>query len=127
MLFDSQQFDRHLIAPVSWSDNVFRYCDFAQLDTEGGDVDSVFISCTFEKCDWYWGLFNLAVFVQVKFVNCKFRGSAFSGSRFIECDFSNCEFTIDNLNSGCSFEDTAWYGCTQNNCTGLEHEFRNVL
>ncbi|MFC5475528.1 pentapeptide repeat-containing protein [Paraherbaspirillum soli] len=119
MFFESQQFDTRLKKPFGWSDNVFRYCDFAHINAEGGDVDSVFVSCTFEKCDWYWGIFNLAVFVQVKFTNCTFRGTAFSGSKFIECEFVDCEFTLDNLNSECSFEDVVWYGCIQKNCKGL--------
>jgi uncharacterized protein YjbI with pentapeptide repeats len=95
------------------------------IATEGGDVDSIFVGCTIENCEWYWGLFNLAIFVQVKFKNCTFRGTGFSGSKFVECEFTNCEFIKDNLNSECSFKDIAWYGCTQNNCGALEREFRS--
>lgn len=124
MLFESQQFDTRLKKPVGWSDNVFRYCDFVHINTEGGDVDSVFLNCTFQNCEWYWGLFNLAVLVQVKFTNCTFRGTAFSGSKFVECEFVDCEFTLDNLNGECSFDDVTWYGCVQSNCKGLEQEFR---
>jgi uncharacterized protein YjbI with pentapeptide repeats len=125
MLFESEQFETRFEKPAGWSDNVFRYCDFSNIATEGGDVDSIFVGCTIEHCDWYWGLFNLAVFVQVKFKNCTFRGTGFSGSKFVECEFTNCEFIKDNLNSECSFEDIAWYGCTQNNCGALEREFRS--
>lgn len=125
MLFESQQFDTKFVKPAGWSDHVFRYCDFTHLNSEGGDIDSIFVGCTFEKCEWYWGLFNLAVFVGVSFTNCTFRGTAFSGSKFIECVFTDCEFIKDNLNSDCSFKDIAWYGCTQSNCGGLEREFRS--
>jgi uncharacterized protein YjbI with pentapeptide repeats len=125
MLFESQQFDTRFEEPAGWSDHVFRYCDFTNISTEGGDVDSVFVGCSIEDCEWYWGLFVLAVFVQVKFKKCTFRGTGFSGSKFIECDFIDCEFIKDNLDTDCYFNDNAWYGCTQNGCSGLEHEFQS--
>jgi uncharacterized protein YjbI with pentapeptide repeats len=125
MLFESQQFDTRFKKPVAWSDHIFRYCDFANIAVEGGDVDSVFIGCTIEKCEWYWGLFNGAVFVNVTFRDCTFRGTAFSGSKFVECKFSDCHFIKDNLGSDCSFDDVAWYKCVQENCGLLAGEFRN--
>ena len=125
MLFESEVFDTRFEKPASWSDHVFRYCEFSNIDTKGGDVDSVFIGCRIENCEWYWGLFNGALFLNVTFKGCVFRGTAFAGSKFIECDFIDCRFIKDNLNADCSFDDIAWYGCTQRNCPGLEQEFRS--
>ena len=124
MLFETRQFDKVFEKPACWSGHVFRYCEFSNISTDGGDMDSVLIECTIENCEWYWGLFNLAVFVKVTFRACTFRGTAFSGSKFIECEFIDCEFIKDNLNADCSFDDIAWYACTQMNCTGLQGEFR---
>lgn len=124
MLFQSAQFQGRLTNPASWSDNVFRYSEFTGISTEGGEVDSVFVSCKFAKCEWYWGLFNLAIFVEVDFNGCTFRGTSFDGSKFIDCNFTNCEFVKDNLGADCSFNDVVWYGCSQSNCTGLDREFR---
>ena len=125
MLFESKTFDTHFEEPASWSDHVFRYCEFSNISTEGSEVDSVLIGCRIENCEWYWGLFNLALFVNVTFKGCVFRGTGFSGSKFIECDFIDCRFIKDNLNTNCYFDDNAWYGCAQSNCPGLEHEFHN--
>lgn len=125
MLFESEQFQGCITKPASWSDHVFRYTEFTGIHTEGGDVDSVFVSCKIEYCEWYWGLFNGAILVGVDFNNCTFRGTAFSGSKFVDCNFNNCKFLKDNLDASCSFDDVVWYGCTQNNCIGLDQEFRN--
>jgi uncharacterized protein YjbI with pentapeptide repeats len=123
MLFRSEQFQGCLADPASWSDHVFRYCDFNGISTEGGEVDSVFVSCTFENCEWYWGLFNLARFVEVNFEGCTFRGASFAGCKFVDCNFNNCNFVKDELGGDCSFDDVVWYGCSQSNCTGLAQEF----
>ena len=125
MHFESEQFDTRFVEPAGWSDHFFRYCDFRKFDTEGGEVDSVFIGCTLEDCEWYWGLFNLTIFVQVKFTRCTFRGTGFPGSKFVECEFVDCVFTKDNLGGDCYFSDVAWYKCSQRNCTGIENEFQN--
>lgn len=108
MLFKSQQFEDGLEEPAGWSDHVFHYCDFSGISTEGGEVDSVFVGCKIENCDWYWTLFNLAIFVSVDFNGCTFRGTSFSGTKFVECDFNNCKFIKDNLDGECSFNDVAW-------------------
>jgi uncharacterized protein YjbI with pentapeptide repeats len=125
MLFETQQFEGRLKKPASWSDHVFRYCEFSRISTEGGDIDSVFMECKIENCEWYWGLFNSTICVGVRFEGCTFRGTAFSGCKFIECEFTDCKFIKDNLNSECSFDDNTWYGCTQTQCPGLEQEFRS--
>lgn len=125
MLFESEQFNFRFEKPAGWSDHVFRYCDFSNIETEGGEVDSVFVGCTIENCVWYWGLFNMAIFVQVKFKNCTFRGTSFSGSKFIECDFIDCKFIKDNFGVACSFSDNAWYGSSHTNCGELAYEIQS--
>jgi uncharacterized protein YjbI with pentapeptide repeats len=125
MLFESQQLDTRLQKPGSWSEHVFRYCEFSGISTEGGDVDSVFIQCTIENCEWYWGLFNGTICIDVTFTGCTFRGTGFAGCKFVECRFIDCKFLKDNLNADCSFNENVWYGCVQQRCAGLESEFRS--
>jgi len=125
MLFESEHFQGRFTIPAGWSDHVYRCIEFSGISTEGGDVDSVFVSCKIENCEWYWGLFNVAICIGVDFNNCTFRGTTFSGSKFVDCNFYNCEFLKDNLGASCSFDDVVWYGCTQDNCIGLDQEFRN--
>ncbi len=125
MHFEAEQFQTRLVKPADWSDNFFRFCDFRQMDLEGEHVDSVFVGCTFEECEWYGGLFNQTILVNIKFKNCRFRGTSFRGSKFVECEFHECEFTEDNLGGDCVFDDVKWYNCIQKNCRGLEEEFRN--
>jgi uncharacterized protein YjbI with pentapeptide repeats len=124
MLFEFETFDTRLKKPASWSDSVFRYCDFVNISDEGAIISAVFIGCTFENCDWYWANFNCAILVQVKFNNCKFRGTVFSGSKFVECELIDCEFTADNLQGECSFDGIGWYKSRQENCKGLEGKFQ---
>ncbi len=50
-------------------DAIFRYCTFESANIDGGDTDGVFLSCEFRNFEWYWGMFNLALFH-----NCKFEG-----------------------------------------------------
>ncbi|MFL6657158.1 MAG: pentapeptide repeat-containing protein [Massilia sp.] len=125
ILFEAQTFKTKLKKPASWSDSVFQYCYFEDFDSEGADMGSHFIACTFDRCEWYWGHFNCAVLVGVKFNNCRFRGTGFSGCKFVECEFVDCSFELDNLNSPCRFEDIGWYGCSQLRCPGLEEQFRS--
>lgn len=106
-----------------WSDHVFRYCDFVNIDTEGCSIESVLVGCTFERCEFYLALFNGAILVNVKFKNCTFRGVGFAGSKFIECEFIDCVFKSDNLGGECYFRDNAWYQCAQKNCGVLDREF----
>jgi len=96
-----------------------RYETFENFATEGGVIDGVFLGCSFTNVDWYWGLFNMSVFVESTFQGCTFRGSAFSGCIFVECTFVGCHFVKDNLGGECSFEDSRWYGCQQSESTGL--------
>lgn len=125
MLFENQTFVSSLKKPVSLEEHVFRYCEFADIQLEGGHVTSVFLGCDFTNCEWYWGLFNTAIFVDVKFSGCIFRGTAFSGIRFVDCEFENCQFLKDNLGGDCSFNEVSWFANVQKNCIGLGSEFRN--
>ena len=125
MLFENELFETKLKKPANGSDNVYRFCDFDGIKSEGNDFGDIFVGCTFKNCSWYWGMFNGATLVNVKFIDCEFQGTAFSGSKFVECEFKNCEFLKDNLGAECSFDGVAWYKCRQNNCVGLEREFRD--
>lgn len=127
MQIDSQQFLGTLSKGVGWEENAFRYCTFEGLNEEGGHSTSVFLDCNFVRCEWYWGLFNCAVFVGVTFTECVFRGTSFSGCKFVECEFTRCQFVPDNLGRGCSFDDTRWYGCSKRETQGLEHVREAVL
>ena len=125
MLFELQQFENELQKPASWSEHVFMYCDFSNINTEGTIIDSLFQGCRFNNCDWYWGLFNSTVFVEVKFEKCKFRGSSFAGCKFVECEFLDCEFAIDSFNEKCTFDKTVWYDCKKERCKDIAGEFNN--
>lgn len=65
------------------SSAVYRYCTFADAELEGAHCDGVFVACTFEHIDLYWGLFNTAIFVDCTCENCTFRGTSFAGCRFL--------------------------------------------
>ena len=127
MQIDSQVFERKLPPNTGWEENCFRYCTFLGLEEEGGGIDSAFIACEFKQCEWYWGLFNLAVFVGVKFTGCTFRGSSFMDCKFVECEFIRCKFTEDNLGGGCSFADNRWYACSQTDTEGLDRAVAHAL
>lgn len=106
-------------------DEVFRYCHFDSLALEGGVSDGVFLSCTFRDFEWYWGIFNLALFVGCKFERCTFRGTSFAGCRLVECSFDNCRFLPDNLGGLCTATDTNVYGCSSQHCDGFDELFPN--
>ena len=126
------QFDSETYAPTSenapdWAENSFRYCDFRNLKNEGARVHAFFLGCDFSECDWYWGHFGSAIFVNVKFKACKFQGSFFADCKFVECEFEDCSFTTDNLGMECTFNENKWFDCKQTNCTGLKDAFKNAL
>ncbi|WP_081986398.1 pentapeptide repeat-containing protein [Chitinibacter sp. ZOR0017] len=118
-LFVNEHFTDRLLKPASWSEHAYRHCEFELISGEGAQIDSIFYACVFKQCDWYWALFNMAVFVQVRFENCVFRGAAFADCRFVECQFINCQFIPDNLGAPCRFNDSEFFACTQNNSHGL--------
>ena len=110
---------------LSENEEIFRYCHFETAELEGGDSDGVFLSCTFQGFEWYWGIFNLALFVGCKFERCTFRGTAFSGCRFVECSFTECQFLADNLGGLCSASETNLYGCSSTDCVGFNELFQS--
>jgi uncharacterized protein YjbI with pentapeptide repeats len=105
------------------SNEIFRYCHFESAELEGGESDGVFLNCTFQDLEWYWGLFNLALFVECKFERCTFRGTSFTGCRFVECSFDECRFLPDNLGGLCSASETNVYASTAENCEGFNELF----
>ncbi|WP_404827453.1 pentapeptide repeat-containing protein [Ferribacterium limneticum] len=107
------------------NEEIFRYCHFETAKLEGGDSDGVFLSCTFKGFEWYWGIFNLALFVGCKFERCTFRSTAFSGCRFVECSFTECHFLPDNLGGLCRASETNLYGCSSTDCVGFNELFQN--
>jgi uncharacterized protein YjbI with pentapeptide repeats len=107
-------------ATVDWEDNHFKFCQFRNFSVDGKHITSDFLDCSFVALDWYWGLFNLANFVNCEFTDCVFRGTAFSGCKFVECILTNCQFTKDNLGGNCDFDGGIAYGCIVNACEGFE-------
>ena len=101
-----------------------KFCSFENLSIEGGHVDSDFRSCSFTGVDWYWGLFNICVFVECQFMNCIFRGSGFPDCKFVECSFSKCQFVKDNLDGDCDFEGAIAYGCSIEDTIGFAAQIR---
>jgi uncharacterized protein YjbI with pentapeptide repeats len=99
--------------------SVLRYCTLKNFSLDGKNVDSVFLSCSLEDLNWYWGLFNCCLFVDTKFIDCVFRGSNFADCRFLNCEFSDCRFDEDNFHSPCSFDGTQWFGGKAARCKGL--------
>jgi hypothetical protein len=111
--FDASNLDE------AFDDAVCRYCEFIDLAPEGAHVDATFLSCRFERFENYRGLFNLCLFVDVQFIDCTFQGSFFAGCRFLQCRFVRCRFMPDNLAADCLFDDTQWFDCQADACTGL--------
>jgi uncharacterized protein YjbI with pentapeptide repeats len=127
MQFDSETYVATKGNGPDWSENFYRFCTFQTISTEGAMVHAFFLGCEFSECDWYWGHFSQAVFVNVKFKACKFQGSFIADCKFVECEFEDCILTIDNLGAECTFRENRWFGCKQKNCTGLENAFKNAL
>ncbi len=119
MYFESTDFDRNGSLPRGWEEGTFKYCNFSNLEMEGGSVSWVLVGCVIETSEWYWGIFNTATLVSVVFKNCVFRGTSFAGCTFTECQFIGCQFIKDNLDGDCSFDDSRWYACSQSDCIGL--------
>lgn len=103
-------------------DSLFRYSSLSRFSLDGGHVTSTFLSTAFDKVDWYWGLFNVCLFVDCRFSECTFRGTSFPGCRFVDCVFADCRFGPDNLGGECLFGGAKWYGCLQSGCEGLPAE-----
>jgi hypothetical protein len=109
-------------ALVDTEEIVLRYCTVGGFSIEGGHIDGALLFCTLSDIENYWGLFNCCVFVECRFERCIFKGTSFRSCKFVECNFVECQFVQDNLNGDCSFEDSAWYNCTQTGCVGLSKD-----
>jgi uncharacterized protein YjbI with pentapeptide repeats len=109
-------------ATIDWEENYFKFCEFENLSVEGKHISSDFVSCSFVKMEWYWGLFNCANFVNCLFTDCVFRGTAFPDCKFVECTLTNCRFVKDNLAANCDFSRAIAYGCTINGGEGFKAE-----
>lgn len=99
--------------------SIFQYCTFDKITLDGGESDSLFVSCELNDLDWYWGLFNGCIFVDTCFKNCTFRGSNFADCRFLDCEFLNCKFEKDNMDSPCSFKGSKQIDGKVISCTGF--------
>ena len=146
MLIEGQEFNAKLGAPTLTVEDVFRFCQFDDLDVDGVSFAGMMEGCTFTRATFYWGFFNTTALIDVRFVDCVFPGTSFRGCRLVECAFVNCRFVLDNLGGsatidecsftecrfeGCSFErsprDTGdvvtasnrFYGCQISGCDGL--------
>ncbi len=104
---------------VNLNEQYFKFCEFADISTDGGHVDSDFANCTFKNIDWYWGLFNYANFIDCIFINCTFRGTSFSSCKFVACEFNDCRFISDNLGGECSFDNSVEYSCKLTKSVGF--------
>ena len=111
MFAESERFESKQALPKGWEGGVFRDCDFIGLPFDGGGPHGVFVDCTFERCGWYWSLFNVATFIGVVFRECEFSGVSFAGCRFVACRFERCRFTNDAFEKPCSFTDNHWLAC----------------
>ena len=111
MYFLNERFESAADLPSGWEDGILRYCEIAGINFEGRGLEGVFVDCTFERCTWYWSLFNCATLVGIKFRQCEFAGVSFSGCRFIDCKFEECSFSKDAFEKPCSFRENSWYGC----------------
>lgn len=127
MLYESQTYReaKQVKDALASHDAVFRYCSFETANLEGGDFDDVFISCEFRDLDFYWGMFNLALFLNCKFERCTFRGTSFAGCLFMESTFADCRFLKDNLAAPCDAPDTKLFACSAENCEGWNELFGN--
>jgi len=108
------------LSRVEWDDSYFKYCEFDEFDLEGNIACSDFVSCTFNKIDWYWGFFSGANFIRCRFVDCVFRGCSFGDARFVDCELTRCQFVNDNLGGACNFDGAAAYGCTLLETAGFD-------
>lgn len=116
--------DQENLKDIEWDENYFKFCDFENFSIEGKTICSDFVNCSFNKVEWYWGLFSGSNFIDCLFTDCTFRGSAFPDSKFVECRFTNCHFLKDNLGEDCDFSKTIAYGCLIEGGGGFKIEIR---
>lgn len=122
MLIESIAFTAQTDLSDLRGDHLFRYCaleDVSLAEFHIVQMEGAFLNCSFTNVEMYWMLLNGTVFIDCTFVGCSFLGTTFASCRVVECTFTNCVFAKDNMGGACSFNETVWYGSTQNGCTGL--------
>ena len=95
----------------SFESTIFVGCEFKDIVSEGAQIDSHFVKCSFDNVDWYWCIGHSPVFIDCDFNSCDLRGSFFSAS-FIECRFTGCNTGNDNLGGTTEWEDSVATQCT---------------
>lgn len=101
------------------ANDAHRFCVFAHANLDGS-CEGEYQNCTFAQLEWYWSLFNCAVFVGCKFDACTFLGTTFASCCFVECTFNNCKFAANNLGGPCVAPESRFYGCTWADCLGWD-------
>ena len=87
-------------------------CAFIGITQEGADLShSVFVDCTFQDCDLYWGHAFEVVFIKCTFTRCDLR-LACDNTLFAGCSFTQCEVGPNQLGGT-----TEWERCTVVDCT----------
>jgi uncharacterized protein YjbI with pentapeptide repeats len=121
MLFESIVFDADEPLPELGEDHVFRYCTFLpRQNLSLSVIYGVFLGCTFQGLDFYWAIFNNALVANSTFDGCTFGGASFHSSQFIECSLKNCAFEADAFGKQCDLQESRWYSCLQQRCTGID-------
>ena len=108
------------MAKSALSGSVLCYCDFASMNIDGANVDSLLQNCSITSVEWYWALFNCAILIECTFSQCTFRGVSFMGCTFVKCTFKDCRFLDDNLGGVCRMSDTELFACEVHGCVGWE-------
>lgn len=108
------------LAEVEWDENYFKFCSFADFYSDVTLISSDFNWCSFNRVEWYGGLFTGCNFIYCTFEACSFAGTSFGDSRFVDCTFVDCTFKKDNLASDCNFSDATIYGCSIKNTVGFK-------
>lgn len=144
-LICDQEFSSGNPLPRFWNCNVLQFCTLEGLVIYDSP-EGIYADCTFKNTLFYWTLWNCASITNSAFTGCTFQGSSFSGTSVVKTVFSNCKFALDNLGGQCSFtdsifalcefkdcefiarkqaecsmfENSRFYGCKMENCTGLD-------
>lgn len=90
---------------------IFVDCTFEKVTSEGAEIDSDFVRCTFDNVDWYWCIGQSCVFIECEFKDCDLRGS-FHSTSFIACKFIHCKTGSDALGGTTEWEDCVAIECT---------------
>jgi uncharacterized protein YjbI with pentapeptide repeats len=116
MMFEGHEFTPRGSAPPLSGGDVFRFCQFDDIDIEGVSYSGVMEGCTFTRGRFYWGLLNVASLIDVRFVDCIFPGTSFRGCRLVQCAFENCRFVLDNLGGSATIDDCSFTECSFERC-----------